>query len=393
MGIGITIQLCICIATRYYKGSSIQCLSNDLTSFPAEVENLPPIPQPPRITFKPRTPARIHPSPAGLQSIPAPRSRTVSSPASLPQQLVRLQLNSRVIGRIPFKHIGITNVRMLINFFIQGLPPLTKLPGQETTPSRVDRRSVLPPVKGGLVSLQARKALSQGQVGEGGGRLSTVTMPDRPARLPPIGSGAGLFGPTNMPDRPLHLPPIQQPEAGKGKAPIGGKLFPKKGTPQSSQEDVAVEDTDGPNRKTSLPTPSVPPPFQMARPLPAIGPKQPLPQIGSLPRALPPIGMRSPLPSLTSPASSMPPRKVAPDPFATGLSVSPTTLGNSPARMTPAPLQTVRLPSTGPSPSPTKSPTKVTTVGPLSPPSPSDTTKPPDTSTNGAGEAPVGEES
>lgn len=278
------------------------------------------------------------------------------------------------------------------NYYFQGLPPLTKPPGQRTTPSRVDRRSVLPPVKGGLVSLQARKALSQGQVGEGVGRLSTVAMPDRPARLPPI--GAGLFGPTNMPDRPLHLPPLQQPEAGKGKAPIGGKLFPKKGTPQSSQEDVAVEDTDGPNRKPSMPiSPSVPPPVRMAQPLPAIGQKQPLPQIGSLPRALPPIGMRSPLPTLTSPASSMPPRRIAPDPFATGLNVTPTTLGNSPARMTPAPLQTVRLPSTGPSSSPTKSPTKVTTVGPLSPPAPSDTAKPPDTSTDGSGEPPVGEES
>ena len=44
----------------------------------------------------------------------------------------------------------------------QGLPPLTKVPSQQETPSRPDRRSVLPPVKGGLVALQASKALGTG---------------------------------------------------------------------------------------------------------------------------------------------------------------------------------------------------------------------------------------
>ena len=63
-----------------------------MTSFKhAEVENLPPIPQAPRTrsSFIPRTPARIHPAPPSLQSVPpVSRSRTVSSPAAL-QQLVR----------------------------------------------------------------------------------------------------------------------------------------------------------------------------------------------------------------------------------------------------------------------------------------------------------------
>lgn len=214
-------------------------------------------------------------------------------------------------------------------------------------------------------------------------------MPDRPARLPPLGEGK-LFGPTNMPDRPLHLSPIQQPEAGKGKAPIGGKLFPKKG---SSQEDVAVEDTDTPSGRPNLLTsPTVPPPFRMNRPLPSIGQKQPLPQIGGMPRAIPPIGVRSPLPGLTSLASIMPPRRTAPDPFTTGLNAS-ATLGDlsSPARMTPAPLQPLRLPTIRPAPSPTKSPTKVTTVGSLSPASPPVTTKPPEAS-KPTGEAPTGEQ-
>ena len=90
-------------------------------------------------------------------------------------------------------------------------------------------------------SLFYSTAIAIGNLQEGYGnfysqtKIATgVTMPDRPARLPPLVGGANLFGPTNMPDRPLHLVPIQQPENGKGKAPISGKLLPKKGTPSNS---------------------------------------------------------------------------------------------------------------------------------------------------------------
>ena len=125
----------------------------------------------------------------------------------------------------------------------QGLPPLAKVPAQEETPNRLDRRSVLPLVKGGLVSLQARRALSQGADDF---NTAGAAMPDRPARLPPL-RGSNLFGPTNMPDRPLHLPPIQQPEGGKGKELIGFKSDPSpesslqthcQGRPQRSQKRI-----------------------------------------------------------------------------------------------------------------------------------------------------------
>ena len=62
-------------------------------SLSSEEENLPPVPQLPPATFKPRTPARIQPTIPGLHSIPvAPRSRTLSSPAALPPQLVSIYL-------------------------------------------------------------------------------------------------------------------------------------------------------------------------------------------------------------------------------------------------------------------------------------------------------------
>jgi subtilisin-like proprotein convertase family protein len=313
-------------ATKGAVGKLPEVVPRPPTAY-TEVEKLPPVPQHRRSSFIPRTPARIHPAPPALQSLPAaPRSRTLSSPASLPQQL--------------------------------GLPPLTKLPTQPATPSRADNRSVLPPVKGGLISHQARRALSQGPDNFGS---AAAAMPDRPARLPPL--GANLFGPTHMPDKPLHLPPIQQPEIGKGKAPVGVKLLPKKGTPQSPQEDVFAEDTDS-GKPSALMSPTLSPPLRMTRPLPTIGKRQSLPQLGAMPRAFPPIGIRSPPPTIT--ASGMPRRSIGPDPFTTGLNTS---LGGlaSPARMTPAPLQPVRLPSIRPTLSPTQSPTKVTTVGPASP--------------------------
>lgn len=258
-----------------------------------------------------------------------------------------------------------------VNICSQGLPPLAKVHSQQETPNRLDRRSVLPPVKGGLISLQASRALATGP-GDTFGSTG-VAMPDRPARLPPLRGGEGgasLFGPTNMPDRPLHLGPIQRPDNQKGKSPIGGNLLTKKSTVQPIVEEGTTGET-----KPSVPgVPDVTQPFRMARPLPSIGQKQQLPQIGGLPRALPAISMRTPLPSLTSPTSSMPPRRIAPDPFTTGLNTSSTLTGlTSPARMTPAPLQSVKLPLTRPSLSPTKLPTKVTTVGPLSPVTPGST--------------------
>lgn len=266
------------------------------------------------------------------------------------------------------------------------------MPSQQETPHRLDRRSVLPPVKGGLVTLQARRALATEQDTFG---PTGAAMPDRPARLPPLG-GASLFGPTKMPDKPLHLDPIQQPGFGKGKAPAGGKSILKKGVPQPSMEE-GVEGEAKPNLPT-LPTPLRQQPLpgigagaprpsiagQMKqlpgiasppRPLPgAASPPKPLPGIGSLPKPLPGIGsppkplpaisMRTPLPGLTSPTTGMPQRKMASDPFTTGLASGGL---SSPAKMTPAPLN---FPPTRLSLSSTRPPGAVGTLGPLSPVSP-----------------------
>ena len=258
-----------------------------------------------------------------------------------------------------------------IYLITQGLPPLTKVPSQQETPHRLDRRSVLPPVKGGLVAFQASKALASGGPGDTAGSTG-VAMPDRPARLPPL-QGSSLFGPTNMPDKPIHVPPLQRLD--KGKAPVGGNLLPKKG----NQPPVGEEGKPGDSRpvRLSLPgVPSVPAPLRMMRPLPGIRQKQSLSHIGSPTRPLPAISNRTPLPGLTSPTSSMPPRRFPPDPFTTGLNPTSSALTGltSPARMTPAPLQSVPLPVTRPTLSPIKSPPKVSTVGPMSPPA---ATKPP----------------
>ncbi|CAI8030223.1 hypothetical protein GBAR_LOCUS17141 [Geodia barretti] len=250
------------------------------------------------------------------------------------------------------------------------------MPSQQETPNRLDRRSVLPPVKGGLVSLQASRALATEQDTFG---PTGAAMPDRPSRLLPLG-GAGLFGPTKMPDKPLHLAPIGRPEIGKGKAPAGVRPLLKKGALQSSGEEGMNGDTE-PNLPT-LPTPLRPLPKQplpgiggspprpsiggQIRPLPGIGsPPKPLPGVGSPPKPLPAISMRTPLPSLTSPTTSMPRRKIAPDPFTTGLTGT-TGLGSH-AKMTPAPLN---FPPPRLSLSSMRPPGGVNTVGPLSPVSP-----------------------
>ena len=253
------------------------------------------------------------------------------------------------------------------------------MPSQQETPNRLDRRSVLPPVRGGLVSLQARRALGTEQDTFG---TAGAAMPDRPSRLPPLGGGT-LYGPTHMPDKPLHLAAIERPDPGKGKEPIGGKPLPKKGAPQSSQEGGAEGGSTDPKPTLSAPLRPLPGIVQKqpllgigsppARPLPSVvSQPRPLPEIGSPPKPLPAISRRTTLPGLTSPTSSMPPRRITPDPFTTGLN---STAGvTSPAQMTPAPLQfpPSRL-------SVSKPPGKVTTVGPLSPGSPP-ATKPPETS-------------
>ena len=269
------------------------------------------------------------------------------------------------------------------------------MPSDQTTPGRVDHRRVLPPVRGGLVSLQATKALAQGPQNTFGG--ISAAMPDLPSRLPPIRTN--LFGPTNMPDKPTHLQPIQGFPDGKGKGPANGNFLPKKGTPQSSQEDIDKEESDMPKPKSFLPHQSIPgakqfpPPFQTTRPLPPLGGRgKPLPHIG---------GRLSSFPSL-SPAASMPPRRVAPDPFGTGPTNairsplrSPTSVSTpfSPGRVTPVPLSSIRSPPSRPTVSPSQSPTKVLRSPPIptSPsreaaateqPTPADTV----TSTSGGGE-------
>ena len=266
------------------------------------------------------------------------------------------------------------------------------MPSDQTTPGRVDQRRVLPPVKGGLVSLQARRALAQGPQNTLGG--VSAAMPDLPSRLPPMKTN--LFGPTSMPDKPTHFQPIQGFADGKGKGPANGKVLPKKGTPQSSQEDIDKDESDVPKPKPFLshqPIPGTkqfPPPFQTTRPLPPLGGRE---------KALPPIGGRlSSFPPLSL-AASMPPRRIAADPFATGPTSaikspvrSPTSVTTpfSPGRVTPVPLSSIRSPPSQPIVFPSQSPTKLLRSPPI-PTSPSREAaatkqpKPEDSATNTSG--------
>ena len=96
-----------------------------------------------------------------------------------------------------------------------------RTPGE--TPARVDRRVSLPPVKGGAVAHQARKAFGP---------------PDEPGASG-VSSMPGTMIPHRLPS--LQLPPLLGTQD-KGKGPSSGKPVPKKTSPYtSSEEDIAAE--------------------------------------------------------------------------------------------------------------------------------------------------------
>lgn len=172
---------------------------------------------------------------------------------------------------------------------MQGLPPLARSPTSPT--GAISIPSVLPPLRGGAVGLQASRALG-GQPGVEGG---TGHMPGAiiPRRLPTISPPAAL---SSIPE-------------GKGKGPSNGLPKVKKSPHASSDEDVSGG--EGPPRKVFSPL------FSPTRSLPPLGPlgiNTPLPSIGG------PGGRLSQIRRPTStieqpPLSSMASRRISTDPF------------------------------------------------------------------------------
>lgn len=235
---------------------------------------------------------------------------------------------------------------------LQGLPPLVRTSGE--TPGR---RLTLPPLKGGAVAHQARKAFgSANELGPSG--VPSIPGAMLPHRLP------SLRSPTSL-QPPLMLGPIGD----RGKGPSSGKPVPKKNSPYTSSEEDVTTDTEGVAASATARPPLSPvsnfppaPPFRTTRPLPAIGGPSPL--RGT---QLPPVRRQLPLPLSvnvpTSPstvAGSMPSRRTPVDPFAP----------LSPTQSTAAPLSPIRsLPSKTPlgraPPTPLQPPT---TIAPIRPP-------------------------
>ena len=174
----------------------------------------------------------------------------------------------------------------------QGLPPLTAVSGE--APSRVDTRSVLRPLRGAGLAVQAGRVLGS----EPG---STGVQQPLPGAM--------------MPRRltPLAQPLTSIPEE-KGKGPLNGRPIPKKSA-------SPFEDVDGGGEGTT----SASPPFETTRPLPPIaGTKAPpLPPIGG--SNLPPLNhdlkkQPTPLPKFSGQrpgVPSMPSRQAPSDPFST----------------------------------------------------------------------------
>ena len=235
---------------------------------------------------------------------------------------------------------------------LQGLPSLAAVSGE--TPSRVDTRSVLRPLKGAGLDVHAGRALGHEPGSDGVQRsLPGAIMPRRLTPLNPL---------TSIPEE-------------RGKGPLGGKPFPKKLTLP------AGEGVDGAEEGTGLASP----PFETTRPLPPIaastGPTaSPLPPIGSSNLPPPSSDLKKPplpppklsLPGQRPAVPSMPSRQAPSDPFSSDsqpVSPSRLTLGSAPAGPP-------RMPPTRPSIS-------------RAPPTPFATTSPkkePDTAANSAAE-------
>lgn len=215
---------------------------------------------------------------------------------------------------------------------IQGLPPLSAVPGD--TPSRVDTRTVLAPLRGAGLAVQAGRALGN-EPGTSGAQqpLPGVMMPRRLTPLNPL---------TSITEE-------------KGKGPLGGKPFPKKLVTPATMEGGKEQDeaVDGATEANSA-SPS----FETTRPLPPIGgigtsKPVPLPAIGS---NLPPLGsdikkFPAPLPMISPRPGvpSMPSRQPPSDPFSSDsrpLSPSQTTPTPAMSRLPPVRPNIARAPPT-----------------------------------------------
>lgn len=238
----------------------------------------------------------------------------------------------------------------------QGLPPLVRTPGE--TPARVERRLTLPPLKGGAVAHQARKAFgSMDELGPSG--VPSVPGAMLPRRLP------SLHSPTSL------QPPLMLGRIGdRGKGPSSGKPVPKKNSPHTSSEEDITTDTEGvaasgAARPPLSPVSSFPPapPFRTTRPLPAIGEPSPLrgTQLPPIQRQPLPLPLRVNIP--TSPntlAGSMPSRRTHVDPFAPLSPTRSTAAPFSPIQSPPSKTPLGRAPPTPLQPA--------TTIGPIRPP-------------------------
>ena len=202
---------------------------------------------------------------------------------------------------------------------MQGLPPLSKLPSSTPGVAAPERRTTLPPLRGGAIGTQARRAL-----GDTTPHTSGSTLPGQllPRSLPPM----------RLPLSPTS--PGAPPFTGKGKGPLSGRPVIKKSPPTSSEEDISGSEMVGAGSGSALPT-ITSPPFKTTRPLPSLG----LPPIGGA--SLPPIRTSGNGPLLRQPMSpvAMPSRRTSIDPFAAD-STGPT------RRTTPSTLGPFSLPTT-----------------------------------------------
>ena len=220
-------------------------------------------------------------------------------------------------------------------FLFQGLPKLTIPAARE---AQTAARPGLPPLQGPL-HLHAQRAMGMEPTTLGGGQLLGAL---RPHTLPPINqsppssptaapTGGGMLPPALAPisptgarptlappisptgARPTLAPPLLPGIGERGKGPLSGKPYPKKGSPYTSSD----ENIDSDSKEPGESMPSLAP---IKSPAPLFPGRRPLPQIGSPP---PPLQTLPSLPALSKPAlPSMPPRRTSMDPFSPGTAPS-----------------------------------------------------------------------
>lgn len=206
-------------------------------------------------------------------------------------------------------------------FLFQGLPKLTIPVAREAQPAA---RPGLPPLQGPL-HLHAQRAMGIEPTTLGGQLPGAL----RPHTLPPINqsppsspttapTGGGMLPPplaTISPTaaRTTLAPPLLPGIGERGKGPLSGKPYPKKGSPYTSSD----ENIDSDSKEPGESMPSLAP---IKSPAPLFPGRRPLPQIGSPP---PPLQTLPSLSALSKPAlPSMPPRRTSMDPFSPGTAPS-----------------------------------------------------------------------